>query len=173
MRREDDTRQPQTETDAADTSELHLSIVLFIPGVTSHPWWSTENWLDRRGTPTPSKKHTHTISFLCLAYFHNSVWFDFLQHVYRPEGRLTSVILQLQTRPWMVCLEPRAFHWECEEFISAVCVCVYLSLLHICNIFSNIMNLLKLDGLLKKYEIWNKSYFLWNMIYFIGNKSWS
>lgn len=42
MRREDDTRQAQTQTDAADTSEC-LSIVLFILGVTSHPEWSARH----------------------------------------------------------------------------------------------------------------------------------
>lgn len=71
MRREDDTRQPQTETDAADTSE-YLSIVLFILSVTSHPKWSAGH-----GAAEGVALNTHTHA-MHVAYFHDSVWCVFL-----------------------------------------------------------------------------------------------
>lgn len=58
MRREDGTRQPQTETDAADTSE-YLSIVLFILSVTSHPKWSAGHGA-AEGVVSDTRTHMHT-----------------------------------------------------------------------------------------------------------------
>lgn len=68
MRREDDTRQPQTQADAADTSE-HLSIVLFILGVTSH-----QEWPAGRHATDGDTVHTQTHPQTHVAHFHNAVW---------------------------------------------------------------------------------------------------
>ena len=95
MRREDDTRQPQTETDAADTSE-YLSIVLFILSVTSHPKWSarhgaTEGVVSDTHTHTCTHTHRHTHASIFMILF--GVSFRWCVHV--PNGGFTSATLQL------------------------------------------------------------------------------
>lgn len=94
MRREDDTRQAQTQTDAADTSEC-LSIVLFILGVTSHPEWSARH---SSAEGVASSAHTRLWSVFIVLF-----GCDFL----RREGGFKCATLQLRgllIRLWMMLL---------------------------------------------------------------------
>lgn len=100
MRREDDTRQPQTETDAADTSE-YLSIVLFILSVTSHPKWSAGH-----GAAEGVALNTHTHACMWRIFM---ILFgvSFCKCIYVPEGGFASASLQLGglIKLWMMLLK--------------------------------------------------------------------
>lgn len=126
MRREDDTRQPQTETDAADTSE-YLSIVLFILSVTSHPKWSAGH-----GAAEGVALNTHTHACMWRIFM---ILFgvSFCKCIYVPEGGFASASLQLGglIKLWMMLLKFFLFFSLSGKGLEgagvAVCMCINVS----------------------------------------------